>query len=194
MSQTNWMAITTKLLFAAALLGLLAVTPAAAQQPLPNYTLLPGDEINVAVWREEDLQRDILIRPDGKFSFPLVGEILAINRTPAQVQAEIAQKLQLYIPEAVVTVTVNSINGNRIFVIGQVSRPGAYVMNPQINVLQALSLAGGGTPFASLNNIIIVRGRGDGQRTVPFRYDDVARGRNLDQNIMLEAGDVIIVP
>jgi polysaccharide biosynthesis/export protein len=193
-SQTNWMAITTKLLFAAVLLGLLAVTPAVAQQPLPDYTLLPGDEINVAVWREEDLQRDILIRPDGKFSFPLVGEILAINRTPAQVQAEIAQKLQLYIPEAVVTVTVNSIDGNRIFVIGQVSRPGAYVMNPQINVLQALSLAGGGTAFASLNNIIIVRGRGADQRTLPFRYDDVARGRNLEQNVLLEAGDVIIVP
>ena len=168
--------------------------PAQAQQALPDYTLQPGDQIDVSVWREEDLQRNILVRPDGKFSFPLVGEIVAVNRTPAQVQAEITEKLLVYIPEAVVTVTVTGTEGNRVYLIGQVQRPGAIVMNPKINVLQALSIAGGGTPFASLNNIIIVRGRGADQQTLSFRYDDVARGRNLEQNVLLEAGDVIIVP
>jgi len=186
--------VTGALLAGIALILLFALPAQAQQQALADYTLQPGDEINVAVWREEDLQRNILVRPDGKFSFPLVGEIVAVNRTPALIQAEITQKLLVYIPEAVVTVTVTGIQGNRIYVIGQVQRPGTIVMNPQINVLQALSLAGGGTPFASLNNIIVVRGRGADQRTIPFRYDDVARGRNLDQNILLEAGDVVIVP
>jgi polysaccharide biosynthesis/export protein len=190
----NPMVMAAMLLLAGTMFVQIISAPAAAQQALPDYTLQPGDEINVSVWREEDLQRDILVRPDGKFSFPLVGEIVAVNRTPAQVQAEITQKLLVYIPEAVVTVTVTGIEGNRVYLIGQVQRPGAIVMNPKINVLQALSIAGGGTPFASLNNIIIIRGRGADQRTLPFRYDDVARGRNLEQNVLLEAGDVIIVP
>ena len=173
---------------------LMLALPAQAQQALPDYTLQPGDQIDVSVWREEDLQKNILIRPDGKVSFPLVGEIVAVDRTPAQIQAEITQKLLVYIPEAVVTVTVTGIEGNRIYLIGQVQAPGALVMNPRINILQALSQAGGGTPFASLNDIIVVRGSGADQRTIKFRYDDVARGRNLEQNILLEAGDVIIVP
>lgn len=194
MRKSDPMVIAATLVLAGAMVGEIIAVPAAAQQPLADYTLQPGDEIDVSVWREEDLQRNLLIRPDGKFSFPLAGEIVAVNRTPAQIQAEITEKLLVYIPEAVVTITVTGINGNRIYVIGQVQRPGALVMNPQINVLQALSLAGGGTPFAALNNIFVVRGRGANQRTIPFRYDDVARGRNLEQNILLEAGDVLIVP
>ena len=194
MHNFNPRVIAATLVLAGAMVVEMFAVPLAAQQALPDYTLQPGDQIDVSVWREEDLQRSILIRPDGKFSFPLVGEILAVNRTPAQVQAEITQKLLLYIPEAVVTVTVTGIEGNRVYVIGQVQRPGAIVMNPKINVLQALSLAGGGTAFASLNNIIVVRGGGADQQTLSFRYDDVARGRNLEQNVLLEAGDVIIVP
>ena len=184
-----------KLLSAGLVLGLLLAVPVPGHsQNLPNYLLNPGDELEIDVWREEDLQRTIIVRPDGKFSFPLAGEIVAANRTPAEVQAEITQKLRNYIPEAVVTVTVTGIGGNQIYVIGQVGRPGAFIMNPKINVLQALSLAGGMTAFASQNNIIILRSRGGQQETLPFRYDDIARGRNLDQNIFLEAGDVIIVP
>jgi polysaccharide biosynthesis/export protein len=184
-----------KLLCAVIVLGILMAVPVPGHsQNLPNYLLNPGDELEIDVWREEDLQRTIIIRPDGKFTFPLAGEVVAASRTPAQVQAEITQKLRNYIPEAVVTVTVVGIGGNQIYVIGQVSNPGAFIMNPKINVLQALSLAGGMTAFASQNNIIILRSRGGEQETLPFRYDDIARGRNLDQNILLEAGDVIIVP
>jgi polysaccharide biosynthesis/export protein len=167
--------------------------PAHGQAP-PDYEVNPGDELQIDVWREEDLQRIVIVRPDGKFSFPLSGEVKAADRTPAEIQAELSQKLRVYIPEAVVTVTVKGIEGNRIYVIGQVNNPGTFVMNPQINVLQALSLAGGMTAFASSNNIIILRSRGAEQVTRPFRFDDVARGRNLEQNILLEAGDVIIVP
>ena len=184
-----------KLLCAGLVLGVLLAVPAPGfSQNLPNYLLNPGDELEIDVWREEDLQRTVIIRPDGKFTFPLAGEVMAADRTPAQVQAEITQKLRNYIPEAVVTVTVVGIGGNQIYVIGQVDNPGAFIMNPKINVLQALSLAGGMTAFASQNNIIILRSRGGQQETLPFRYDDIARGRDLDQNIFLEAGDVIIVP
>jgi polysaccharide export outer membrane protein len=163
-------------------------------QATPGYTLHAGDRIEVSVWREEELQREIMIRPDGRFSFPLTGEIVAAGRTVADIRAELTEKLMKYIPEAVVTVTVTGIDGNRIYVIGQVQNPGSFVMNPRINVLQALSQAGGTTPFAELNDIIVVRGSGREQRVFRFRFNDVSRGRDLEQNIVLESGDVIVVP
>jgi polysaccharide export outer membrane protein len=166
---------------------------ATAQQPT-DYMLQPGDQLDISVWREEELQREIIVRPDGKFSFPLTGEVVAVNRSVAEIQQEITEKLERYIPEAVVTVTVTAVGGNRIYVIGQVREPGSFVMNPQINVLQALSLAGGTTAFASLNDIIVLRRSGGSQRILNFRYNDISRGRDLDQNILLEAGDVLIVP
>jgi polysaccharide biosynthesis/export protein len=186
-----------KLLLGAMALGLagaaLMAEPAAAQSA-PDYRVNAGDELQIDVWREEDLQRTVIVRPDGRFSFPLTGEVKAADRTPAEIQAELSQKLRAFIPEAVVTVTVKGIGGNRIYIIGQVQNSGAFVMNPRLNVLQALSVAGGMTAFASSNNIIILRTRDGRQETLSFRYDDVARGRNLEQNILLEAGDVIIVP
>jgi polysaccharide biosynthesis/export protein len=192
----NTLTALSRLALAGTALGLLLALPlpALGQEAPPGYMLNPGDELDIDVWREEELKRQVLIRPDGKFSFPLTGEVEAANRTPADIQEEITRKLRNYIPEAVVTVTVTAIAGNRIYVIGQVTNPGTFIMNPRINVVQALSLAGGMTPFASSNNIIVLRSRGGRQATHSFRYDDIARGRNLEQNILLEAGDVIIVP
>lgn len=191
----NSMTSVTRLFCAVLVLGVLLAVPVTGYgQAAPGYRLNPGDQIEIDVWREENLKREVMVRPDGKFSFPLTGEVVAAGRTPADVQAEVTQKLRNYIPEAVVTVTVTGIGGNQIYVIGQVARPGAHIMNPQINVLQALSLAGGMTAFASQNNIFILRGQGGQQQTLPFRFDDISRGRNLEQNILLEAGDVIVVP
>jgi polysaccharide biosynthesis/export protein len=170
-----------------------SVAPAFAQTT-PGYALQPGDQLEISVWGEEELQRTVMVRPDGRLSFPLADEIDAAGRTASDVRDEITQRLLTYIPEAVVTVSVASIDGNQIYVIGQVNRPGNFVMNPQLSVLQALSLAGGMTAFASVNNIVVVRGRGSEQQTFPFRYSDVSRGQNLDQNIQLQSGDVIIVP
>jgi polysaccharide biosynthesis/export protein len=169
------------------------VSKTSAQQPT-DYTLHAGDQVEVAVWKEPDLTRTVVVRPDGKFSFPLAGEISALARTVQQVSAEIEQKLKKYIPEPVVTVTVMGIEGNKVYVIGQVNKPGAYVMNPQIDVLQALSVAGGTTAFAALNDIKVLRKGREGQRVFAFRFDDVSKGRNLEQNITLESGDVVIVP
>lgn len=177
--------------------GVFAVAAAwsVGAQPISSeYSLRAGDQLEVSVWKEAELQRSVIIRPDGKFSFPLTGEVQAHGRTPDQVRAFIEEKLKPYIPEPVVTVTVTGVGGNSVYVIGQVNRPGAFVMNPQLNVLQALSVAGGMTPFAKLDNIIIIRSAGGAQQTLPFRYNQVSEGKDLKQNITLEAGDVVVVP
>ena len=176
------------------LTALLVFAGEAVAQALPDYQLQPGDEIELSVWGEDELQRNALIRPDGKFGYPLAGEIVAAGRTTSEIQTELTRKLLAYIPEAVVTISVTGIEGNRIYVIGQIQKPGSFVMNPTINVLQALSLAGGTTPFAALNDIIIIRGSGANQRVFHFAYNDIAKGRKLEQNIQLESGDVVIVP
>jgi polysaccharide biosynthesis/export protein len=159
-----------------------------------DYRLHAGDSITISAWKEIDLQRKVMIRPDGKFSFPLAGEVQAAGRTADEVRVDIENKLKKYIPEAVVTVVVEDFAGNRIYVIGQVNKPGMFIMNPQLTVLQALSLAGGGTPFAKLDDISILRGSGSGQKSLPFRYSQVVDGKSLQQNITLESGDVVIVP
>ena len=172
----------------------LAAGRAQAQAAVGDYKLHAGDKIQVSVWKEVDLQRLVTVRPDGKFSFALTGEIQAAGRTPDAIRVDIENRLKKYIPEPVVTVTVEETAGNRIFVIGQVNKPGMFVMNPQLSVLQALSLASGGTPFAKLDNIIIIRGTGAAQTTLPFRYGQVTEGKSLGQNILLESGDVVVVP
>ncbi|MFO7278078.1 MAG: polysaccharide biosynthesis/export family protein [Pseudomonadota bacterium] len=185
---------TTKLGFVVFLLVAALLHATAQAQQLKAYTLQPGDQLDITVWKEPDLTKQIIVRPDGKFSFPLAGEITASGRTVAQVQAEIEGRLKKYIPEPVISVSLLNVGGNRVYVIGQVKAPGSFVMNPQLNVLQALSMAGGMTPFASVNDIKIIRGTDGKQSVLPFRYEDVSRGRNLEQNILLESGDVVVVP
>jgi polysaccharide export outer membrane protein len=136
----------------------------------------------------------VLVRPDGAFSFPLCGDISARNMTVSDLQQEITRRLSQYISDPVVTVAVSEILGNKIYVIGQVNQPGVFVVNPQVDVLQALSMARGGTPFAKLNDIKILRRTGDSQRALAFRYDDVVKGNNLEQNVVLQSGDVVVVP
>jgi polysaccharide biosynthesis/export protein len=183
------------LAFALVSAPLTAQEKAAAQaQRTDDYRLHAGDSITVSVWKELDLQRRVMIRPDGRFSFPLAGEVQAAGRTPDEVRAEIETQLKKLIPEAVVTVIVEDFAGNRIYVIGQVTRPGMFVMNPSLTVLQALSLAGGSTPFAKLDNISVIRGTGANQKVLPFRYGQVVEGKSLQQNIALESGDVVVVP
>lgn len=167
---------------------------AQAQAISGDYKLHAGDKLSVSVWKEEELKREIVIRPDGKISFPLTGEVQASGRSIAQVQTEIEAKLKKYMSEPIVTVSVVSLEGNQVFVIGQVNRPGAMIMNPQLNILQALALAGGMTAFAAVNDIIVIRGTGSQQKTLQFRYSDISRGKSLDQNLVLESGDVVIVP
>jgi polysaccharide export outer membrane protein len=168
-----------------------------AQESTPldeSYLVKPGDTLEISVWKEEDLLQTVIVRPDGGFSFPLAGDVDAAGKTVDMIRQELTRKLSLYIPDLVATVMVTAFDGNKIYVIGQVLSPGAFVMNPRVDVMQALSLAGGTTPFASLNDIKILRRRGRVQSVLEFRFNDVARGRNLAQNILLESGDVVVVP
>jgi polysaccharide export outer membrane protein len=167
------------------------------QGPVANedtYTVQPGDVLEISVWKEPDLQREVIVRPDGAFTFPLADEIKAVGKTVVDIRAELSERLTRFIPDLVVTVMVKEIQGNRIYVIGQVNKPGSYVVNPSVDIVQALSLAGGTTPFASLNEIRILRREAGKQTALTFNYGDVSRGRNLDQNIVLRAGDVVLVP
>jgi polysaccharide biosynthesis/export protein len=171
---------------------------AGAQQSSFNdapYMVNPGDTLSVSVWKEPDLSGPVLVRPDGTFSIPLAGQFDAKGKTVTQLQQQIAQRLHKYIADPVVTVSVQDVKGNKVYVIGQVTKPGEFVVNPRVDVMQALSMAGGTTPFASLNNIVILRRTANGQQqAIPFRYKEVASGRNLDQDITLQAGDVVVVP
>lgn len=165
-----------------------------AQEAEEPYLVQPGDILQVSVWGEEELQGTALVTPDGTFSFPLVGHLSALGRTAEQLQEIVSNRLEAYFASPVVTVSIQEVNGNKIYIIGAVNDPGAYVMNHAVDVMQALSMAGGTTPFADLNDIRILRRSGATQRALRFRYSDVARGKDLEQNIKLESGDVVVVP
>jgi polysaccharide biosynthesis/export protein len=160
----------------------------------PGYLLQPGDMLQVAVWKETDLTLDVLIRPDGGMSFPLAGELPAAGHTVAELTAMLQAKVRKFEPDAVVTVVVKAATGNRVYVIGKVQRPGDFPLVRPTDVMQALSLAGGATPFANTNGIRILRREGDRQSSIAFHYSDVERGRRLDQNILLQSGDTVVVP
>jgi polysaccharide export outer membrane protein len=156
--------------------------PAVAQEPArpdESYKILPGDVLQVSVWKEPDLQLELLVRPDGAVSFPLAGEMSTRNKSVSELQDELKDRLARFINEPVVTVSVKEVLGNKIYVIGQVNNPGEFVVNPQVDVLQAIR--------------ILRRNRGV-QTALSFNYKEVLRGRNLAQNVMLKSGDVVVVP
>jgi len=171
---------------------------ASAQQTAVSgeagYRVFVGDILEISVWKEPELQKTVLVRPDGKISLPLLGDIDAAGRAVSDIRESIVDEMQKYIPQPVVTVSVTEIRGYKIYVIGQVNNPGMYTVMPTIDIMQALSLAGGTTAFASLNDIIVLRRIGSTRQAIPFRYSDVARGRKLGQNIELVTGDVVVVP
>jgi len=159
-----------------------------------GYRLQPGDVVFVSVWKETDLQSEVLVRPDGGLSFPLAGEQVAAGRTVEELRGSIEDKLRKYIPDPVVTVTIRQIGGNRIYVVGKVNRPGEFPFSRPLDVMQSLALAGGATPYAGLNDIRILRRQNGKQIAIPFRYEDVADGRKLEQNVVLQSGDTVVVP
>jgi polysaccharide export outer membrane protein len=165
-----------------------------AEKLRESYLLQPGDVIDVSVWKETDLQREVLVRPDGDFTFPLAGEIDAKGKSVENIRSILAERLQKYVPSPVVTVAVKSIGGNRVYVLGKVIRAGDFPLSAPLDVMQAISLAGGTTPYAAVNDIVILRRQNGRQQAFTFRYSDVARGRNLAQNIELESGDTVVVP
>jgi len=178
------------------IVAVLSSVSAVSAQPTSGleYRIGPEDVLHISVWKEEDLDRKVLVRPDGGISFPLAGDIQVSGRTPIEVQDEIKSRLARYVPDAEVTVAVDKISGYTVFVLGEVNKPGQFTLGRYVDVVQALTLAGGTTPYASERNIQILR-RQDG-REVTYRFDfrDIERGRQLEQNIILQSGDVVVVP
>jgi len=179
-----------------AVLALVAVLAPAQAQQLGGleYRIGPEDVLHISVWKDEDLDRKVLVRPDGGISFPLVGDIQVSGRTPLEVQDEIRNRLARYVPDAEVTVSVEKISGYTIFVLGEVNEPGQHTLGRYVDVVQALTLAGGTTPYASESKIRVLR-RQDGREVVySVNFTNIKRGRGLQQNIILQSGDVVVVP
>lgn len=158
------------------------------------YRIGAEDILEISVWKEEGLKKEVLVRPDGGLSFPLAGDLHAAGKTTEQLQHEISQKLEKYIPDPVVSVGLLKVGANKIYVIGKVNKPGDYVAGRYLDVLQALSMAGGLTPFAAENDIKVVRREHGEEVALPFQYSQVKKGKRLDQNILLKGGDVVVVP
>ena len=191
--MTMW--INLRFLTLAALIGINALA-LADEEALNNagYQLQPGDVLIISVWKEEELQQQVLVRPDGGINFPLVGEIDVKGLTVAQLQQQLAEGLENYIPEPEVSVSIQATSGNVIYVVGKVNRPGSFVAVRPTDVVQALGLAGGLNRFADSNEIKVLRRTQAKQIAIPFRYGDIEDGENLDQNILLLPGDIVIVP
>ncbi|MCT2533336.1 polysaccharide biosynthesis/export family protein [SAR92 clade bacterium H231] len=159
-----------------------------------TYLLNPGDQLDISVWNEEALQKTIIVLPDGMISFPLVGHLRAAGRSAAAVEKAISDKLDSFIAEPEVNVTVTSTRGNVTYVVGKVLKPGPIVMVQNTNVMQALAIAGGINEFASGNAIKIIRSNGEEPIILKVRYSDLEKGSDLSSNHRLQAGDVIVVP
>lgn len=159
-----------------------------------GYGLQPGDIISVSVWQDPALNQLVMVRPDGGISFPLAGDLKAEGHTVSELTAALVQRLSVYIPDAVVTVSLQEIPGNRIYILGRVNKPGDFVIARDVTIMQALAMAGGLTPFANESQIKVLRYQNGQQLTLPFNYKQVERGHHLAQDVLLQAGDVIVVP
>jgi len=159
-----------------------------------DYVIGPGDLLNIEVWKDPTLTRPVTVLPDGKVAYPMVGEIVAAGKTVAQLQKEIEGKLSLYVKDAVISVEVRQVNSMQIYVLGRIKSPGRIILTSNIDVLQAMAVAGGPDQFAKLSRIRIFRREGGKTVIIPFDYDDVIAGKNLESNILLRRGDVVVVP
>jgi polysaccharide biosynthesis/export protein len=168
-----------------------APTPATTD---PAYIIGAEDVLDINVWKEPDVSRVVPVRPDGRISLPLINDVQAAGLSPQQLSGTLTERLRKYFNEPQVTVIVTAINSQRVFVVGEVLRAGAFPMLPGMTVLQALSSAGGFTTFADVKKIHVVRLRNGKQVELPFNYRDVLKGDNPEQNIKLEPGDTIVVP
>jgi len=160
-----------------------------------SYQINKGDKLKITVWKENDLDAEVMVLPDGTISFPIVGTVNVAGKTIDELKMLLQEQLEEYIQGPEVLVSLLTVEGNVIYIIGEVARPGPITMTKNLKVMQALSLAGGLTPFASRNNIRILRETAEGKSiSIPFEYDDIEDGENLDANILLQSDDTVIVP
>jgi polysaccharide export outer membrane protein len=174
-----------------------AAQSGAAQTMPPDqekYRLGPEDALEISVWKEPELTKQLVVRPDGKITYPLIGEVQAAGLTVKELQKEISKRLEKYVTDANVTVILLKAQYYRVFVTGKVNKPGDFIVGRPTTVMQAISMAGGLTPFASPSAIVVMRRVGEKEEVYPFNYNDVSRGYMLDQDRILQPGDVVVVP
>ena len=169
-------------------------TPKKAATADPNYVIGAQDVLDINVWKEPDVSRVVPVRPDGKISLPLLNDVQAAGLTPDQLAAKVTEDLKKYVTNPQVTVIVTAINSQRVYILGEVTRPGAFPLLPGMTVLQALSSAGGFTQFAKVKNIFVRRLQDGKESKYLFNYKDVINGKRPEQDILLKAGDTIVVP
>jgi polysaccharide biosynthesis/export protein len=160
----------------------------------PNYMIGAQDVLDINVWKEPEVSRTVPVRPDGKISLPLLNDVQAAGLTPTQLATQITESLKKFVANPQVTVIVTTINSQRIYILGEVTRPGAYPLLPGMTILQALSSGGGFTQYANSKKIYLLRQVNGKQEKYPFNYKDAVAGRHAEQNIPLKAGDTIVVP
>lgn len=188
--------LTVIMLTAVALLAGVVWLPAAEETKVPQdmYQLGPEDLVTVMVWKNEALSRTVAIRPDGWISLPLIGDVKAAGVSPMQLKGAIVDKLKDFVAEPNVTVIVDDIRSFKIYIIGEVARPGVYPLKSATTIVQALAMAGGFTQFASRGRIMVLRREADKEGGLRFNYNDIASGTDLSKNLLLKPGDTIIVP
>ncbi|MBW1710124.1 MAG: polysaccharide export protein [Deltaproteobacteria bacterium] len=165
-----------------------------AQENPDRYTISSGDILEISVWQDESLSRQLIVPPDNFISFPLIGDIDITGMTVTKLREVVTQKVTEYVPDATVTVLLRQINSLKAYVIGKVNNPGQFPIDMQTNVMQLLTMAGGLNQFADSNKIMILRQEKDKIIRILFNYKELEKGKNLEQNIILQRGDVIVVP
>lgn len=174
------------------LLTLSSSLPALAEES--KFVVLPGDLLQISVWKEEGMDQEVLVLPDGTITFPLVGTLQVQGMALEELKLALSEELQSLIPDAAVAVSVKAPTGHKVSVIGQVQKPGEIILSNSMGVMQALSQVGGLTPYANENNIVIIRKNAEGKKEkISFPYAAIAKGNDLEKDIDLIPGDVVIV-
>jgi polysaccharide export outer membrane protein len=171
-----------------------AQAPPAVENPAASYIIGPDDVLSVLFWRDKDMSYDVVVRPDGKISLPLVNDIQAGGLTPSQLRDNVNTIARRFVEEPSVTVVVKQINSRKLFITGQVEKPGPYPMGGPTTVLQLISMAGGLKEFTDGKKILIMRTKDGKQTGRMFNYREVTSGKHLEQNIELQPGDTVVVP
>ncbi len=160
----------------------------------PKYVIGTEDVLRVDVWKEPEMSQTVPVRPDGKISLPLLNDVQAAGFTPMQLTTQLTDRMKKYLEDPHVTVTVTTVGSRRVFILGQVGRPGAFPLLSDMTVFQALSAAGGISEYANAKRIYVLRNENGKQVKLPFNYKDALRGTNQQQNFLLKPGDTIVVP
>ena len=178
-----------------------SLSPAQVIEKLSNivsdeYTIGAEDVLEITVWRNQDLSKTVQVRPDGRFSMPVIRDVVAVGKTPSQLADEITRKLREYVQNPVVAISVKEVNSYSIFVLGEVVKPGKYPLKSRTTLLQGITIAGGFTPVAARNQVVVFRfgENGTGMQTLTSSYDDIVLRGGIGQNLELRAGDTLVVP